>query len=481
MGLSLATVPLYLAWLGQERYGVMLTGLSFAGYLMFSDAGLSWSSMLLIAQANGRGDKKGLASIVRNSVSLATCSIILVAVLIALALTALTVTKLPWLPYHPEAPGLLIAVGCSVASTLILSPFYSIFNGMQEAHFLSLYQGSGRILGTLASLGVASSGASLGYVFGANVAGTFVVGLIAATHCLRKYSWMFARGPFWDSQQIKLQLRTGAKSFAMQIGSVLSGTAPVLAISSAAGPQYVPYLTIPLTLLNLPITMLSSFNANLQAGYGEAISKGETKWIADVVLRIFKQSLLLIGLLSAGFYLLAEPFITLWTSGRLDVSEGMLGSVWAIAVSGAFLSVFRFALSGMNRHRAASQSELICGILTVVLANLSVRYLGYQWVGLGILLSVLLTSGWILPRELSRALGNMRVLPSPLFFWRQLFVFSLSLVAGGLVMLFFSTSPVWQIIAIGPLTTLVYGVAAAKWLPEEWNRILPLFKRYLKR
>ena len=46
---SFLTVPLYLGWLGDTRYGLMLTALACAGYLMFSDAGLSWSSMLLIS------------------------------------------------------------------------------------------------------------------------------------------------------------------------------------------------------------------------------------------------------------------------------------------------------------------------------------------------------------------------------------------------------------------------------------------------
>ena len=51
--LSLVTIPLYLQWLGQERYGLLLTGLAFASYLMFSDAGLTWGSMLLICIHSG--------------------------------------------------------------------------------------------------------------------------------------------------------------------------------------------------------------------------------------------------------------------------------------------------------------------------------------------------------------------------------------------------------------------------------------------
>ena len=76
--MSVITVSLYLQWLGTERYGLMLTAFACAGYLMFSDAGLSWASMLLIAQAHGREDRAEIARIVRNSFTLASLSALLV-------------------------------------------------------------------------------------------------------------------------------------------------------------------------------------------------------------------------------------------------------------------------------------------------------------------------------------------------------------------------------------------------------------------
>ena len=80
--LSLVTVPLYLSWLGPERYGLFLTGVAFSSFLMFSDAGVNWASILLIGQANGRGDKAGIATIVRTSFPLAFASSLLVAIII---------------------------------------------------------------------------------------------------------------------------------------------------------------------------------------------------------------------------------------------------------------------------------------------------------------------------------------------------------------------------------------------------------------
>jgi O-antigen/teichoic acid export membrane protein len=476
--LSLATVPLYLRWLGQERYGLLLTGLAFAGYLMFSDAGLSWSSMLLIAQANGRNDRKGIAAIVRNSFSLAGCSALLVGLVVTVAEILLLGTNFPWLPHHPEAAGLLVAIGCSVMSTLFLSPFYNLFFGLQEAHLSALYQGSGRILGTIAALVVASTGAPLGLVFGSNVVCGFLVGVTAALHCVRKHPWIFEKGSFWDTVQIRQQLRTGAKSFAMQIGAVLSGTAPVLAISSVAGPQFVPYFSIPLTLLNMPMSLTASFNANLQAGYGEAIGRNETVWVADAVRRILKHVILFISLLSVGFFLLARLFVHQWTGGRIEIPPEMLGSVWIVAVAGSLLGVFRFALAGINRHRIAAASDLVYGGLAMIFATVSVRWLGFQWVGFGILGAVMLTSGWILPYELRRTLGTMGLWPQAGFWIRQMAAVCAAAAAGWMVLHAFPHISEWLILVITGLTIgIVYGVMIFRLLSEEWNYLTQTFAR----
>jgi len=481
--LSLVAVPLYLKWLGQERYGVLLTGLAFSGYLMFSDAGLSWSSMLLIAQASGRNDQSVIAGIVRNSFSLAACSGVIVGILVGSTALLLNSPARPaWLPQHPEAAGLIVAVGCSVASSLMLSPFYNLFIGLQEGHIAGAYQGLGRVIGTLASLVVAAWALPLGLVFGANVLCNFLAGIAAAAHCCRRHPWAFHRGARWDWPVIRQQLRTGAKSFGMQIGGVLIGTAPVLAVSSGAGPQFVPYLSIPLTLLNTPLGIVNSFNASLQAGYGEAMGRNEAIWVAETVRRTLRQLLVMLGLLSCVFFLLASPFIYQWTGGRIDLSWVMLGSALAIASSGALLAVFRFALSGINRHRTAALSELLFGGLSMALAFAVVRAFGFQWVGVGILGAALISSGWILPRELRLALSASHLWPSIPFWLRW---------GGSAIVVAATGAAVWSLMAGFPVllamiatavTIVALYAAAIHWLlPDESKLVFRMVRRLMPR
>jgi len=479
--LSLATVPLYLQWLGEERYGVMLTGLAFAGYLMFSDAGLSWASMLLISQAHGRDDRAGIASIVRNSFSLAGCSAALVAVVIAGLLWGLAhVQHLTWLPQHPESGGILLAVGSSVVCSLGLSPFYNLLIGIQEAHLAAFYQGIGRLLGTLGAVGAAASGSHLGWVVGANAAGALLAGALAVRACWQRFPWAFQSGAWWQPAQIRQQLRTGGKSFAMQIGNVLFGTAPVLAISSGAGPQFVPYFSIPMTLLNAPLSVLTSFNASLQPGYGEAIGRNEKAWVAETVRRILRQVLVMLGLLGCGFLLLAAPFARLWTGGRIELTPPMLASVLGIAALGTLLGVFRYAITGINRHRLAAVSDLACGIFAMALAAAAVRQSGYASVGLGIGIAAGLTSAWILPRELKRALDGKTLWPAFGFWLRWMGLVATSFGAGWLALRGFGPAPGWLgVLATGCAIGGVFLPLAWGLLPAETVHLRALGARFV--
>jgi O-antigen/teichoic acid export membrane protein len=426
--LSLVTVPLYLEWLGQERYGILLTGVAFASYLMFTDLGLTWGAMLLIAQANGRDDKSEIRRIVRTSFVMSVLSAIFAVTIVAGChmLLASTGASARWLPVNPETPGLVIAVGASVACSLLFSPFFNLFTGLQEAYLTAIYQGSARLLGTLCSVIMAYSGTTLGWVFGANAFATAVIGLLAAAHCLSRHRWAFRLGPCWDADQFHKQLATGLKTFGMQVGNVMWGTAPILAIGSGAGPQYVPLYSIPVSLLNAPVSILNSLSACMQPGYGEAIGGGEREWISQTVRRILRHVFVVLGLLGCGFLLLASQFITLWTGGTIKLEPSMLVSVLAVACVSAAMTVFRFALTGINQHRRAAASELACGGLAILLTFAVVWRFGYMSFGIPMLVAAFLTSGRILPRELRSALNE------PLGFWPQKdFLLRWGLTVGG--------------------------------------------------
>lgn len=483
MALSFLTIPLYLKWLGNERYGLMLTAQACAGYLAFSDAGLSWSSLLLISQAHGCDDRDEIARIVRNSLSLAGVSalVVVAATVGACVLLRFGASFLPLPTSNPESLGLAVAIGLQVIVALGSSPIFNIFLGLQESHLTAIYQGIGRIAGVGASLGAAAAGRSVGLVVLAGVSGPLLAVLACAAHVWRRHPWTLQAGPFWDRKQIRLQYRTGAKSLALQIGRVLVGSAPVFAISSQAGAAFVPGFTVALTLLNMPLNVTNSFNATLQAGYGEAVGRGDFPWVGATIRGILRNTLLLQMLLAAGFLVLAGPTITLWARGRLAVTPELLWSALVAGLMSSTFGAFQFALSGVNRHKVAGASELLDGLFALALCALAVRFFGYARVGLGVLVAGLATSGWILPRQIRRHLRVERLWPSVGFFLALAAAGSVAALAGRLLLAAGPAAmpglPWLTLVCAGSVIAAVYAGLLRALLPEDAARLVGVLRR----
>ena len=481
---SLVTVPLYLSWLGAERYGLYLTGVAFSNFLMFSDAGVNWASILLIGQASGREDRAAIATIVRTSFPLAIASSLIVTIIIV---TGWFVLNSPgplfsFLPRHPEIPGLMLAIGASVLGMLILSPFYNLLTGLQEAALAGAYQGTGRLIGVLASILIASTGASLGWVYSGGVIGAVLAGLAAALHTIKRHPWAFTAGPFFNRTAMRQQLRTGLKSLVMQSGMVLWGTSAVFAISFGAGAQFVPAFSVPMTILNAPLGFLTSFSASLQPAYGEAMGRGEKHWIAETVSQLMKRSILFLGLLASGFIHLATPFIEWWTGSKLHVSTGMLGSVLAIASVATILSILRFAVTGINRHRTAALAELLSGVLALGFGFLAVTNLGPNWIGLGVAGAALITTGWILPRELVHALDGENARVGLGYLMRTAFITAVAMLAGWTFLtLFPSLDGLFLIFPAVVVIVGVFSLVAALVVPRDYGALREMLTSAINR
>ncbi len=477
MALSFVTVPLYLKWLGNERYGLMLTAQACAGYLAFRAAGRRWSSMLLISQAHGREDRDEIARIVRNSLSLAGVSALVVATITTAACLVLRFgsSLLPLPTSNPESLGLAVAIGLQVIVALGGSPIYNIFYGLQESHINTVYQGIGRIVGVGASLWAAWVGATLGQVVAAGVLGPLLTLLACAVHAWLKHPWTLRRGSFWDRDQIRLQYRTGAKSFGLQIGRVLVSSAPVFAISSQAGPGYVPPFTVALTLLNTPLNVMPYFNAMLQSGYGEAAGRRDYAWIQATIPAVLRNMILLQTLLLAGFLPLAGEVIRLWTQGKLSTSFVLLVSAAIVGVLNATMGSLQFALSGVNRHKLAGVGELFNGALCLGACVLAVRFVGPAWVGFGVLAATLATSGWIVPAQIKKHLMMTQVWPPASFLLATVGIGGSAAGAGYYAFEKLSSAlphaAFLSLTAAGLLIVGVYLVMIRILLPEEARRL----------
>lgn len=391
--LSVIAIPLYLRCLGAEGYGLIVTTMSFMGYLNFADAGLSWGSMILIGQANGRGDRALIGKIVRNSMVLATGSgtLGLAALGITLGLAAKGY-RLPMFAGHPEVDALLAIAGIQLAVTLQAGVFHNLFQGLQEAYWMAFYQGLGRLVSIGSMMAVAWSTHSVWWVMLTQLAVTVISGGACAVHAWRKHPWVFQGGAWIDRTQLKLQLRTGLKVFLLQIGRTLTASAPVMAISSVIGPAAVPLYTVPTTLLQIVFMPLNAWSTSLQSAYGEAWESGNRPWVVDIFRNTLRRGLFWSACGAALFLPLAIPFVSLWTGGKLILPPLMPLAIVVIAFTSWFVMAGQYLLSGINRQRQVAVTEIISGALAIGVSSVAVKFFGVAGVGVGVLAPALVLS-----------------------------------------------------------------------------------------
>jgi O-antigen/teichoic acid export membrane protein len=404
--LSLFSLPLFLSTLGTEGYGLMVTVMALTGYLNFADAGLSWGSMILIAHAHGRQDRAMIAHITRHSAVLSAASGLIAMLALGGILGASALGwRLPMFAQHPEASPLILIAGLQLILTLQFGVFYNVFKGLQEVYWSAFYQGLGRLVGLAGMMMAAWLTRSVAVVMVVQLVVSTLGGIAASVHAWRRHRWAFSRGPWFDMAQYHAQVRIGGKNFLIQVGQTLGATAPTFGISSILGPAFVPFYTVPVTLLSLFFTPVNSWISSMQNAYGEAWASGAFDWTRSAFRQTVERMLVVGGLGVALFFSFGNAFIQLWTHGRLWLVPWMASSVSAIVVASTLVKTAEYLLIGLNRQRLAAVAEVASGLLAMILIPFCIRWLGLGAVGAGAIGAVLATSAWVLYREIGRRLG----------------------------------------------------------------------------
>jgi hypothetical protein len=218
----------------------------------------------------------------------------------------------------------------------------------------------------------------------------------------------------------------------------------------------------------------------MQPAYGEAFGAGENRWIASRVEQTVRSLAVWLGLLAIGYLLLSQTFIETWTVGGLTVPFSMISGIFLLAGVTSFKDIFRFSLTGINRHHRAALSELVCGVMSLIV-GVSVVTAGHaNWIGWAIAFPSAVFGCWYFSGELSRHLGLTKTFWPPLKFISRLAVTTMvsSLIG---IMLFWAMRSLLDlaaIIATSITVSVVYVSMASVCLRSELLTIAPSLSKY---
>jgi O-antigen/teichoic acid export membrane protein len=404
------TVPLTIATLGAERYGVLMTLNSILMVTGFSDLGLGYGLVARLSGAVGTGRFDEARRVVANTLAM------LIAIAVGLLLTlGLLADRIPWPAlFSIRAPEMAneVSVAATAMCALLLAGLpFGIAQRIHTAHQSSYIQSGFSVIAyglSLFGIWVCATAHAPLAAFVAVTIGTPI--LVSALNFAVLFSW--AR-PALRPKISDLQgstslglLRSGSAFFVLQACTLCMFSFDNVIIAHQLGPEAVAQYSLAFRLLAVVQMGLGFIFAPLWPAYGEALANGDVLWVR----RTLKRSLQ-VALIVGGPILVLMPFIGGWIIEKW-AGSALSPGFWVLCAVSAQVGVsiiampLSVALTGANRLRfqiIISIPQVVCALALKMLLGQSI---GLAGIGLATAVSQLvfwvLPVLWYLPRMLAQ-------------------------------------------------------------------------------
>jgi O-antigen/teichoic acid export membrane protein len=410
IGTSLITVPLTLKYLGNERFGLWMTISSVLAMAAFADFGVGNGVLNTVAKAFGKDDMEG----VRKAVSSGFAVLNTIAALLLLSFFSIY-RFVNWANffrvYSPQAraeagPALAVFAIC-FALNISMDVVQRVQLGLQQGYRYGLWLMCGSVAGFIGVLTGIWFRVSLPVLVMA-IAGA----PIFATSLNAIHFFGFVRPDLRPSRElisrdvISQIARLGGLFFVLQVVVAVAYSADNLIIARTLGAVNVPEYAIPQRMFGLIAMMSGMLIAPLWPAYGEAISRGHTKWVRHTL----KTSLLLVlGATSAASFtllLLSHRLIHWWVGSRIHPPFFLLLGLAIWTVIGCCGDAVSSFLNGAAIIRLQVVIATLFGITCLMVKIFFVHHYGVQGIPWATILSyaivVVLPYSFYVPRTVNQ-------------------------------------------------------------------------------
>jgi len=369
MATSLITVPLTINYLGKERYGLWMAMSSSIALLSFADLGMANGLLTVISRCHGRDDRQGAAAYVSSAFA--------ILLLISLLLAGIFAISYPWVNWQwvfnirdatlvPEAgQAMACLIGCFLLN-LPLGVVIQTQNAYQEGFASSLWGAVGAVACLVSILLVVALHGGLPWLVLA-MAGVFPICSMANGIVLFWYRRPWLR-PRWSAVQLDAAgniLGTGVLFFVLQVASVVAYQTDNMVLAQMRGLESVTIYSVPTRLFAISPMVVGFLLTPLWPAYGEALARGDVKWIKKTLTRSMMVGLAINTPAAVLLVIFGTPIIHLWTRTNLTPPwELMVGlGIWtAMNTLNVSFSMF---LNGLHviKFQAVCAAVMACANL----------------------------------------------------------------------------------------------------------------------
>ena len=409
---SLISVPLTYRYLGPERYGIWMVLISIIGAMSFADLGIGNGLVNAVSEAYGKDDRRLAREYVSSGLALMLA--------IALLLSAIGIVAYPFLPWArmfnvksqaaaSEGAQAFLVLYASFLINIPLGVITRIQSGMQRGYVAQVVNGAGGIVALALILLVIKLDGSLPLLVlatvGTGIASTMVNGWLLFREC----PWLLPSYHAVRSNSAKKLLNLGLLFFVLQCGFTLGFTSDNIVIAQILGAAAVAVYAVPQKLFGFVTSIVTMALGPLWPAYGEAIARGDVRWVR----RVYMASLWMVLAISIPVCALlgvAGPWILKVAVGKSFHAPAALMAALAVwGVVNSVSVVFSILLNGAGVLKQQAALAIVVSASNLALSILLTRWLGVVGVCLGSIVTQLLFTFPVSAVLISRLFARMSI------------------------------------------------------------------------
>ena len=396
-------MPFLISELTDKWYGLWLLVASITGFFALLTLGLSSAVQRFLSyeiSSESLGDYKQTIS-----------SALFIFTLTAFVVVALSLGIGQYTEYFVDDTdlqiifsSLILVVGCNFAMRFFSTPFNAALTA--EFHFtlVSFLEILGFLVKSILTVYFVKNDYGVIGVGYALLIGEAVANFAIAVLALYKLKYFRFSFRSIKKKKVLALYEFGLNSFIATLGVMLRFPLGNIVISGFVGLSAVTIYSIPVRLLSYADAFVHTTLGVLQPYFTKLYAEKKIEKLQEHFLLASKLSLAIGGVLTGGLIVFGADFISLWVNEYSETK--LLTYILPLTLLfGICQQPSVMVLYALGKHRYFAYLNIAEAVVNISIAMILIHYIGVVGVALAVLIPMLFTKGWLLPRYVCRQLA----------------------------------------------------------------------------
>ena len=402
---QLVAVPIAIASLGVERFGVYAVLTALLNWLNMATVGVSPGLTVQIVSANANKDRVRETEVFTTaflfSVVLSTGLFILLhSIIYIVGIKNLFGTKL--LNHSVELQHGLFVLSIFMMANIILSVVEATQAGYQNQYLNNILLSIGSVTTIIFILLVVRNWPTIPNMILAVFGAPLIARIMNMAQLFKNHKHLIPKFKNFKYQVLKTLLSTGCAFLLTQLGSFLYQNFTIYLVGRQLGATSAAKMSIMMLVLGLSGSLLIMFTQPLWPAIQDAVTRNDFNWIKKTYTRVQYNFIPYIAVIAViiGFY--GNSITSLWlqSASSIDSTTQALWGLYFLLVAWEHIN-YSFVI-GLGKFWLASTCFLSGAIVMVVTSLYLIGIYGLTGVFAAMCIGPLLLTGWLFPYAIKR-------------------------------------------------------------------------------